>query len=89
MPFAMLCQAWARYRKQQERLDKAENDPESSSIERRREQMIANKYWSEVMALAGRFGLTASDRGRLSLPERKQADPFADFLSQGREAKRG
>lgn len=40
------------------------------------------KMLEKMSAYAAKFGLSPSDRARLSIPEPKQEDPFADFLSQ-------
>ena len=89
MPFAMLCQSWGRYIRTQARIDRLEREDRTDGLDFRRQVMIASKHFQEVTALAGRFGLTASDRARLHLPEEKPADPFADFLSVGKEGTNG
>lgn len=89
VPFAMLCQAWGRYQRSQRRLDEIERIGAAGSLEHRREVMIEARYFAEVAALAGRFGLTASDRARLRLPEEKPVDPFETFLSSGRDGTDG
>jgi P27 family predicted phage terminase small subunit len=42
---------------------------------------LAIKSWQQYLAFAARFGLTPSDRSRLSIPEKAPADPFSAFLS--------
>ena len=82
VPFAMFCQEWGRYTRAQKRMDTMEAAGEGESLAYRRVIMIASKHFQQAMTIAGRFGLTASDRSRISVPEQKQGDPFADFLSR-------
>jgi len=89
MPFAMLCQSWARYQRSQARLDTLEEEDQAGSLKYRREQMISSRCFAEVATLAGRFGLTASDRGRLHLPEQRPVEPLEAFLAKPRDGTDG
>ena len=42
------------------------------------------KILEKLMQLAGRFGLSPSDRAKLAAPQVQESDPFAEFLSRGR-----
>ena len=69
MGFAALCQSWARYsaaERKRTALEKA--DPPPSEADLRRMDLVINVRLQQVLALMSRFGLSASDRGRLDLP---------------------
>lgn len=77
---AAYCQSWARYVEAERRLTEMQSDPAVESIDLRRQAMVSNKRLTEVMALGAKFGLSPSDRTRLTVPTSESADPFEEFL---------
>jgi P27 family predicted phage terminase small subunit len=50
---------------------------------------IAAKMLEKMNQLSAKFGFTPSDRSKMSAPEVKEEDPFADFLNRGQKANDG
>lgn len=84
LDFAMLCQHWADYVDAVKDLrengwsfstDKGYEGPRSSVGK-------MHKASEKIAMLGAKFGLSPSDRARLSLPEQKAADPFEEFLKK-------
>jgi P27 family predicted phage terminase small subunit len=42
---------------------------------------IARQSWQVIKQFAAEFGMTPSARGRMTLPEPKEIDPFEEYLS--------
>lgn len=65
-----MCQWWAEYLKHY--------NTQNDDYRRTNMMACAHKQW---MALASRFGMTPSDRASLSVGDKKQHDPAADFVA--------
>lgn len=50
---------------------------------------VADRAAAEMRAFWSEFGLTPASRTRIRVPEQRQADPLADFLTKGKEAHGG
>lgn len=48
---------------------------------------IAVKMMEKMIALGARFGLSPSDRGRISVPEPKAEDEFTSYMKEKQAAK--
>lgn len=81
---AAYCQAYARWRQAEEVLTREGLVFETASgyLAPRPEVAIAQKSMQLMKGFATEFGFTPSSRTRISVPEQKQADPFAEFLSR-------
>ncbi len=78
------CQAYARWRQAEEVLTREGLVFETGSgyLMPRPEVAIAQKSMQIMKGFASEFGFTPASRTRLSVPEQKPADPFAEFLSR-------
>ncbi len=81
---AAYCQAYARWRQAEDVLSREGLIFETASgyLAPRPEVAIAQKSMQIMKGFATEFGFTPSSRSRISVPEQKQGDPFADFLSR-------
>jgi P27 family predicted phage terminase small subunit len=82
------CQWWARWVEAEKILTEHGLTFETPNgyVQQRPEVAIAQKAASILGAYLTRFGLSPSDRARLTLPEKPAADPFAEFLSRKGES---
>ena len=80
------CQAYARWRQAEEILNREGFVFETGTgyLAPRPEVAIAQKSMTLMKGFASEFGFTPASRTRISLPEQKQGDPFAEFLAQSR-----
>jgi P27 family predicted phage terminase small subunit len=78
------CQAYARWRQAEEVLTREGLVFETGSgyLMPRPEVAIAQKSMQIMKGFASEFGFTPASRTRISVPEQKPADPFAEFLSR-------
>lgn len=80
------CQAYARWRQAEEILSREGLVFETASgyLAPRPEVAIAQKSMQLMKGFLTEFGFTPASRTRISLPEQRQADPFAEFLQRGK-----
>jgi P27 family predicted phage terminase small subunit len=83
---AAYCQAYARWRQAEEVLTREGLVFETASgyLMPRPEVAIAQKSQQIMKGFLTEFGFTPASRTRVSLPEQKAADPFAEFLQRGK-----
>ena len=82
---SMWCQCWAMY---VQAVKDIENNGTSYGKDdgyegQRPSVSIMNKMIEKMTTLSARFGMTPSDRSRISIPEPKERNPFAEFLKEG------
>jgi P27 family predicted phage terminase small subunit len=82
---AAYCQAYARWRQAEDVLTREGLTFATGSgyLQQRPEVAIAQKSMQIMKAFLTEFGFTPASRTRISLPEQKAADPFAEFLQRG------
>ena len=80
------CQAYARWRQAEDVLTREGLVFVTGKgyLMPRPEVAIAQKSMTLMKGFAAEFGFTPASRTRISLPEQKQGDPFAEFLAQGK-----
>lgn len=82
---AAYCECWGQYVDAVKSLRKAGTltfTTDKGYIAQRPEIGIAKAMVEKMMQLSARFGFTPSDRSKMSMPEVKEEDPFAEFLKR-------
>ena len=82
------CQCWAMY------VDAIKDTQENGTtfttdkgyVGQRPSVAIAARMLEKMNQLSAKFGLTPADRSKMAMPELKEEDPFAEFLSKGRRS---
>jgi len=79
---AAYCQSYARWVGAEKVLSKKGTtiDMDSGYAQQRPEVTIAHKYLDKVKSFCALFGMSPSDRARMSIPGRKEDDEFDVFL---------
>lgn len=80
------CQAWADYVAAQKDIQRnGTYFVTATGYEAPRPSVgIAAKALQQMIQLSARFGFTPSDRSKMSMPEPKETDPFAEFLKNSK-----
>jgi len=86
---ASYCQWWARWVQAEKILTEQGLTFETPNgyVQQRPEVAISHKAAGMVKAYLQKFGLSPSDRSRLSVDKPQEADPFAEFLKQSGQLK--
>ena len=84
--FAMYCQACGRWVIAEEHCAKEGEilTSEGGGLYQNPWRYEANKAQEQIRRMLPEFGLTPSSRARLSTPELKEQDPFAEFLNKSK-----
>lgn len=78
---AIYCRSWAEFVSLSQFV---EENGHRGIRGRSAESLALDSAMTKIIDLGARFGLTPSDRARISLPGKPEEDPFADFLKSGR-----
>lgn len=78
--FSMLCEAWGQYRAYLTLCQQAGQEVASM----KGYEKHATTWYEKVLKMAGRFGLSPSDRTGLKVPPKVARDPLEAFLKEGK-----